>query len=49
MTVSMNRKVIDPKIEQNSFQILSDLPPAKVVDVRDYILFGESLWLFKSS
>ncbi len=38
MTVSMNRKVIDPKIEQ-IVQILADLPPAKVVDVRDYVLF----------
>ena len=38
MTVSMNRKVVDPKIEQ-IVQILADLPPAKVVDVRDYVLF----------
>jgi len=38
MTASMNRKVIDPKIEQ-IVQILVDLPPAKVVDVRDYVLF----------
>ncbi len=38
MTTSINRKVIDPKIEQ-IVQILTNLPPAKVADVRDYVLF----------
>ena len=38
MTVSLNRKVVDPKIEQ-IVQVLVELPPAKITDVRDYVLF----------
>jgi len=41
MSVNINRKIADPQIEQIA-QILIDLPPEKIVAVRDYVLFLQS-------
>lgn len=38
MAAIINRKMSDPKIEQ-IMHLLVDLPPAKIIDVRDYVLF----------
>ncbi len=41
MSVNINRKMANPQIEQIA-QILIDLPPEKIVAVRDYVLFLQS-------